>query len=164
MCSIALAQDDNLIVPGERLGPVRIGEFMEDVLKKLGKPDRIVRNDSAHYLDYYYDRLGITFGKFTSLADIAPQIQTVSTFSNRYETDKGIRVGSSGMDVVKAYGRDVTCLNEAGPDNPYGTGPYFGVWYFNLGVNFFIWKNTDSVFLITVYRPNPNKNRQDVCP
>ena len=103
-----LAQSDTLIVPGVRIGPVALGMFREDVMRLLGRPDKVEENRATQggtvvvmsLVDHYTAHgLAITYG-----AGVAPAAFFLATESPRYATDQGVRVGSSGTDLVRAHG------------------------------------------------------------
>ncbi len=97
---VARVAADRRIVPGERIGPISLGMYLDDVVKILGQPDRAERAPGAA-IKYFYDRHGL----FVGARDVpAITVQVVSTNNNGYVTEQGIRVGSSGADFVRAYG------------------------------------------------------------
>ena len=131
------------IVPAERIGPVALGMTVDEVVRILGRPDQIDKNPADHpdqIQRYSFDRIGW----FVSFSPIpASEATTISTTSTRYVTDRDIRVGSSGTEVVRAYGREYT-TNRGGQT----------VWavYSHLGIQFGLWTD-NRVFRIAVMRP-----------
>lgn len=98
-----------LVVPGRQFGLVKCGMSEDDVIAILGRPNftdadstgrvvhdffrhgvRVVfRSPPVREVDYVYTHLG----------------RRLAPASSRYATDLGIRLGSSGTEVVRAYGR-----------------------------------------------------------
>lgn len=96
-----MAEDGaNLIVPGKCIGPVYLGATESAVQGLLGKPQKIknmeedvrwIYNNGSFVVDF-------TFG------DKEKEACYIYTTSNKYKTDKGISVGVSKDDLLKAYG------------------------------------------------------------
>jgi hypothetical protein len=96
--------DDNLIVPGERIGPVVIGRDVDDVVQKLGKPSTIQRtfNDIVVYT---YKKKGIELWFDWIDKGLHPAVEPgIYMRRGNWATEKGIRIGSSFKDVIAAYG------------------------------------------------------------
>jgi hypothetical protein len=91
---------DHRIVPGQRIGSIRIGMLMDEVTAALGQPSKKYQDDGG--AQYIYDSGGRLYVVFTGR--IAPRVVGVTTESPSYVTDKGIRVGSSVFDAARAYG------------------------------------------------------------
>lgn len=146
LAGAAGAEGDGEIVPGERVGPVALGMSLDEVAKVMGKP-RKTRLERISIV-YDYKQAGacgivrVTFGLPPGAE--ATKIEATGTGC---ATDKGIRVGSSGSDVVRAYGRG---------------GPGYGVFRNedkttvvddkSLGLGFVL-SPTDEVTEISVRRP-----------
>jgi hypothetical protein len=123
----ALASSDNLIVPGQRIGPISLGMGMDQVAATLGQPD-VARTDyypnggAAYNTSWWYDSIDMKI-YFTTGA--APSVSSVETrlYTNRsgltmgntawsdltpgrttFQTASGIRLGSSSFDATRAYG------------------------------------------------------------
>jgi hypothetical protein len=123
----ALASSDNLIVPGQRIGPISLGMGMDQVAATLGQPDES-RTDyypnggAAYNTQWWYDSIDMVIGFTTSAA---PSVKSVETqlYANRsgltmgntawsdltpghttFQTASGIRLGSSSFDVARTYG------------------------------------------------------------
>ncbi len=109
---------DTLIVPGQRIGPIRLGMDQDEVIRILGEPSYI--DERPEWAETYH----VYGGRNTFLGwlvigynrSLAPQVQDILTADPRFATDRGIRpggrdwdghgaAGSSGADVVRAYGR-----------------------------------------------------------
>jgi len=116
-----LNQYGTAIVPGQGIGPIRVGMGMDQVQALLGPPDGTVYNpsnivDGWRYISMnlfimftdtptptvrtitteVYTKSEVTFGDQTW--DDAYPVQTV------YKTASGIQLGSSSFDVQRAYG------------------------------------------------------------
>jgi len=104
LAGTAWAETDNQIVPGERVGPVALGMSLDEVAKVMGKPRRTRLERISIVYDYKQSGtcgiVRVTFG----LPPGAEATKIEATGSG-CATDKGIRVGSSGAEVVRAYGR-----------------------------------------------------------
>ena len=96
----ALAQSDNVIVPGVRVGPVAIGMSPDQVAQVFGSPSRrqIEGNPPVNIIHHYPDLM------VSYRAGVAPRVFSLYTQSSRWVTDKGIRVGNSGSSVPQAHG------------------------------------------------------------
>ena len=99
---------DTLIVPGERIGPIRLGMDQDEVIRILGKPNYVQNMDEVgEYMHIYGPRnflrgwLTVTYKRA-----IAPTVQSLLTgsLSGVFVTERGIRVGSPGPRVVQVYG------------------------------------------------------------
>jgi hypothetical protein len=91
---------DALIVPGTRLSSAFMNQPMDLVLRSWGEPDEkegrgekmtVMRN--KRYLTVFYEKEGVLGG--------------IETFSSRFNTSSGIKVGSFRQDVVNAFGNPV---------------------------------------------------------
>jgi len=122
----AMATSDRLIVPGERIGPIRLGMGMDEVMATLGQPDWRTK------LAPWEERAGIGPGwYFTDLnmaiffsGGTAPEVRTVQTLVETYRTVKfgvitwadckpvttvfhsenGIQLGTSSFNVRRMFG------------------------------------------------------------
>ncbi|MGQ0547552.1 MAG: hypothetical protein ACT4P3_19855 [Betaproteobacteria bacterium] len=104
---------DKLIVPAVRIGPVAPGGYVDEVVKKLGEPDRTRLNtrrggpgfDADSYI-HVYNRYCINFPWFDKglRPTIAYGFWGVNATCNRWKTEKGISVGSTIAEVIAAYG------------------------------------------------------------
>lgn len=144
-----MQSDSERIVPGgaivlaERIGPVALGMTVDEVVRILGRPDEIYKQPEDHpdQGQYYrFDRIGWSVS-FSSIP--ASEAIMISTKSTMYVTDRGIRVGISGTDVVRAYGREYETIRSGGE-----------VWalYRHLGIQFEL-SADNRVFMIAVMRP-----------
>lgn len=107
----ALAASDHLIVPGERIGPIRIGMGMDEVQALLGRPDS-VKTDHPIYISWRYSSLNllITFEKSAT-----PSTEAVTTTTWAFQGDtpnvttvfhtaEGVALNVSPFDVKRAFG------------------------------------------------------------
>jgi hypothetical protein len=99
----AIAQSDMLIVPGQRIGPIRLGMGMDEVVAKLGQPD------FTETSEWRYWSLNLVVGFYTSpapaVAGLSTQIWADVPLSTVFRTAEGIGIGSSSFDVKRAYGK-----------------------------------------------------------
>lgn len=131
------ADYDNLIVPGQRIGPVSMGGYVDEIVRKLGKPNKIRRNTfrgpgyDADEVYYSYKKNGNWFIWFTwEDKGFRPVVESglrgINTQSNYWVTAKGVHVGSSAQDVVIAYGEPYHYLIE---DKQESVMEYDGIWF-----------------------------------
>jgi hypothetical protein len=108
----ALAASDLLIVPGGRIGPVRLGMGLDEVFAKLGQPDYINPGTEDRLLQWQYWSLNLNVDFDNSAApavvEIANMDWTNAPLLTIFRTDKGIGIGSTSFDVQRAYGRPST--------------------------------------------------------
>jgi hypothetical protein len=96
----ALAQS-GAIVPGESLGPVRLGAPSRAVASLgWGQPDRTHASGSISYLTFERQRV--------TVASRDGQIVMALTTSERFRTDKGVAVGQGLAAATAAYGAGAT--------------------------------------------------------
>jgi hypothetical protein len=113
-----MAASDHLIVPGERIGPIRLGMGMDEVLETLGRPDSMqTRRDTYHW--HYPDlnmQIDFDLGAAPSVRQISTSAYTDKPFDTNtmswsdlkpvatvFHTDKGIQLGASSFDVKRAF-------------------------------------------------------------
>lgn len=91
---------DHVIVPGERIGPVRLGGLVSDAVKHLGNPDSVYHNGSPTYsVEYAYKEGCLHFRWIDSGAE--PVIDgVVWVRCGTFSTSEGLQVGSSMQDVI----------------------------------------------------------------
>lgn len=92
-----MAIDDNLIVPGERIGPVFLGMTDADLYKKFGNPSESKLTGTG-YTAYFYNTfmvyVGVSTHKVASITSPAG-----NTGYSGYASREGIKVGSSALEV-----------------------------------------------------------------
>jgi len=139
------APPDSMIVPAVRLGAVHVGQTPEEVRRTLGTPLHTTAGSVAGTINYEYSNASpcaIDEVQFTAPPGV--QVLAVSTLSHICATAKGIRVGSSGMDVVSAYGKGGPGYVETRLQ-----GGAVNVWYKNLGIAFVV-SSRDTVVRVQV--------------
>jgi hypothetical protein len=93
----AVAQSGGTIVPGQSLGPVRLGTPVRAVAALgWGQPDRTHASGSISYQTFERQRV--------TVASRDDQIVMVLTTSERFRTDKGVAVGQALTAASGAYG------------------------------------------------------------
>jgi hypothetical protein len=114
----AMAASDHLIIPGERIGPIRLGMGMDQVLETLGRPDSTqTTRDSYHW---HYSDLNMQLDFDLGAAPSVRQVQTgaytdkpidtnamvwsdLKPVTTVFCTDNGIQLGASSFDVKRAF-------------------------------------------------------------
>jgi hypothetical protein len=87
-----MAINDNLIVPGERIGPIFIGMTETELYRKMGDPSKTVRGDDGTWLRYWYDSAHLS-------AQVNPSTHKVNVIDNYqeeyfpYATREGVAIG-----------------------------------------------------------------------
>jgi len=154
---VASAQSlgDQVIVPGERVGSIRLGMTWDDVISLLGQPTSSFTNmgDPAKVDTYLqYDSLNLHIIFSNTAAPVVTYIQVQAwtqesfTFgtvvwsnfdpvSSNFHTADGIVLGSSSFDVLKKLGSGFT--SNGGP--VFMQYPGLGV-FFNVTVDHRVWK------------------------
>jgi len=106
----ALSVSDHLIVPGDRIGPVRLGMGMDEVIAMLGQPDVIFELDDGtmdHRVypqwRYWSMNLVVDFDMSTAPAVTAVSTQnwTDKPLTIIYRTAGGVGLGSSFFDAKR---------------------------------------------------------------
>ncbi len=91
----AIARPDpaHLIVPGKSIGPVALGNSLEEVKARMGQPDDVRTIDEHHALmQWRAHSLVVGFEH--------EQVVLVGTNSNRYATSTGLKVGEPGGNAL----------------------------------------------------------------
>lgn len=114
----AMAASDHLIVPGERIGPIRLGMGMDQVLETLGRPDSTqTTRDSYHW---HYSNLNMQLDFDLGAAPSVRQVETgayrdksidtntmgwsdLKPVTTVFHTDNVIQLGASSFDVKRAF-------------------------------------------------------------
>jgi len=122
--AFAQVQNDHLIVPGQRVGPIRLGMGMDEVLATLGKPAWSYINPGDYLkidTEMNYPSLDLeirfTAGATPTVKSITVTAYTKSSmlmnrvtwsdirhFNNVFHTAQGFGLGSSSFEVARAYG------------------------------------------------------------
>jgi hypothetical protein len=112
------AQSDKLIVPGKRIGPVKIGMYREDVISALGKPHNTVHSrGSMGIRDFYLygKKQGHHVGLGVSYNSAPYTVDHLDVSNDTYATSEGIRSGSSIRDAIRIYGSgSQNCFSNVG--------------------------------------------------
>lgn len=144
LASTAAQSEPTRIVAGERIGPVVLGMAKSDLVRVLGRPGRThdtvgkVGRRQAPFVfstTYYYgaESYGHHAWEINISSIPAPQVKHIHTTSPKYATDHGVKVGSSGIKVVNAFGGKY--------ESNYLSGPLAGgvqLLYFHLGIGFLL--------------------------
>ena len=104
---------DNLIIPGQRIGPVQMGSRVSDAVKHLGNPDSVWRSTfrgPGYFADevyYSYNDECITFTwEDSGLAPVVEKgLRGINVTCDKWSTPDGLHVGSSMEDVAARIGR-----------------------------------------------------------
>lgn len=104
---------DHQIVPGVRIGPVRLGGSVSDAIQHLGEPDRAWRSTfrgpgyNADEVYYYYNDECIQFT--WSDSGVEPQIENgwrgINVTCDKWQTADGLHVGMPIKDVISHLGQ-----------------------------------------------------------
>jgi hypothetical protein len=95
----------------ERLGAFKIGGDAARILEILGKPKTKSKTvfseaDGLYRQSWYYPKQGMVFQLAGENKTDKPKIASIRlTRPSKLETDRGIRIGDSYDEVVRAYGR-----------------------------------------------------------
>ncbi|NJN12494.1 MAG: hypothetical protein HC815_32870 [Richelia sp. RM1_1_1] len=89
------------------IGGIKLGMQEKELIQKLGKPkSRTIKYDDGCYNSYVttwkYDGLEIT-GLSDTNNPSQSRVESMFTFSSRYPTEKGIKVGDNISKAQKAY-------------------------------------------------------------
>lgn len=95
--------DDNLIVPGTRIGPATLGLSMGAVGQKLGKAKMRPHNSGVMYL---YENLGLVIYAEND------KVTSVTARSPLFSTRQGVRVGSDVDSVLASLGQSYELVGD----------------------------------------------------
>ena len=110
--------NDNLIVPGERVGNVRIGMSLAELFNVKGAPGKTIPIPNTEATSYNYD--GLTVG-----AD--DRVYWIIAHDPRYRTGYGVATGSEQIFARGTYG-EPKCVVTRGDETVYDYGNiYFEV-------------------------------------
>jgi len=96
--TMAQTQNDNLIVPGVRIGPVDLGMSERAVFKKFGDPARASFDNNDTIVSLFYPTFIVTVDKKID------KVTQVTTSDPRYATANGVKVGISNLVATKKLG------------------------------------------------------------
>jgi hypothetical protein len=113
--SKAIENSDKLIVPGERIGPIRIGMRQNEVLRLLGRPEKVRKHlpgaiggpDPGY--DYRYDNQQFHVG-FPS--GPSPTVNEIVIWDTQFATEEGVRIGDSENDLLRKRGPPATMFGK----------------------------------------------------
>ena len=86
-----LVVDDNLVVPGQRIGPVFLGMTEQQLYKKLGEPDQTMTASGT--VNYTYPTLQVCVDA------VSHRVWEIDAHTSKYSTAEGITIQSSGLAV-----------------------------------------------------------------
>ena len=120
---VAVASADHLIVPGQRIGPVRLGMFRDDVLETLGQPNEMQPvKYSPGRQKWTYTRLNLIVYISGGAAPSVDEVTTVCWLNGKegnvieaewsnvdspntvFQTSEGLDLGSSSFEVRRKFG------------------------------------------------------------
>ncbi|HEV2173615.1 MAG TPA: hypothetical protein VGR71_08610 [Nitrospira sp.] len=108
-----LPPNDDLIVPGNRIGPVAIGMTSKQVLEAKGTPgDSTFRYTDAAVYPYDQNEYSVV------VDDVTQQVWRVETSSDEYRTAEGVGVGQSELEMRANLGNPNSATNEDNADPP----------------------------------------------
>ncbi len=98
-----------VVTPRVGIGPVKFGMSRAEVEKALGKPDAVRAEGKNGYVSMNYGSRGFFLGVSKTLGVVTISCDSQATLSVRIrdftgKTDKGITLGATLADIVKAYG------------------------------------------------------------
>jgi len=109
LCSLSFAAGESSLLDEERIGDLRIGLSEKEVKKvvkcplKLG-PEEFWAADGAYHQEWRYATCGLTLGMVSEKKSGSKSVESITVVSpSRLSTKRGIRIGSSGQEVMNAY-------------------------------------------------------------
>jgi hypothetical protein len=99
---------DTMIVPGERIGPVALGNSLADLTQALGMPSGTLHQGNATI--YSWGPIA------AQMDDKTPGITAIMVTDGRFETDSHIRVGLAALAVTAVLGAPLKQTSSAGID------------------------------------------------
>jgi hypothetical protein len=107
---------DNLIIPRNRVGPVRLGQAVSSAIAQLGKPDKVIRGRDPAIINgrpapdpLVYIWRGRTCLNLHSVDEgLEPQVRSIYVTCDRWRTAEGIGLGSLPKQIVVALGQPDT--------------------------------------------------------
>ena len=130
MCSAAFAADE-FSLEKEQIGKLHIGLSETEVRQIIpGKPTRGAEKwwgaDGQYHQEWQYPDGGITLGMVSKKKGGLKSIESLTiTSPSILQTQRGIRIGSTEAEVVKAYGRFQNA-EESKPGELFVAGSIFG--------------------------------------
>jgi hypothetical protein len=96
-----MAINDNVIVPGERVGSVFLGMTEEQLYRKMGNPDQNYPQDSGASMLYIYPDLEI----YAQMA--THQVSSIIVRGPSYHTIQGVSAGTPELEMKAKIGQPV---------------------------------------------------------
>ena len=93
----APAATDNLIVPGQRVGPIALGMTQAQLAAAMGSPGEVLHQGSA--TTYSWGQVAAEIG------DNSPGVDLITVNDPRYETPGHIRVGLASLAAAAVLGQ-----------------------------------------------------------
>ncbi len=93
------AYADSLIVPGKRIGPMKLDSSAAEVIRMFGMPEHQTSSSSTNYF-IYYDKYKVVFG----LSNNPRNVLDITVYAPFYKLENGIAVGSTYYDVEAMMG------------------------------------------------------------
>ena len=161
--SSRVTSPDNLIIPNQRIGAIRLGMGMDEVRRLLGKPSGGVLANAARNQGaiWSYGDLNLQISFDSGAAPIVTSIQAhgwthkhktldtlywkdIDPVKVAFQTSNGITVGSSAFDVRRVYS------NYGYEESQPGQGLI--MYYKSIGLTFFVTAD-HIVYSIGIYTP-----------
>ena len=92
-------KDDNLIVPGWRVGKVYLGMTSTELLAAMGEPSSTKPGEESNWFSWKNAELDVSLDKK------ADQVVKIALNDERYKTAEGVRVGLSELSVGAKLGQ-----------------------------------------------------------
>ena len=103
LCSVRFAWSDQLIVPGQRIGEIKLGMKMDEVIRILGDPDKDPTNTEDGLLEYQFMKSHLL------IIDVEPKSKSIKMLAtglvSSYKTSNGIKIGSTMEEIQKQMGK-----------------------------------------------------------
>lgn len=105
---------DRLIVPGVRIGPVRLDGRVKDAVQHLGRPDRVSRQSYPEWpgalVIYFYNDECIDFNWTDTGLDPKIHSTEVRVTCSKWATSAGIRVGMPISEAISGFSGRYYCV------------------------------------------------------
>lgn len=126
---------DHVIIPGDRIGPMRLGGSVRDALRHLGNPDIVsrevcggVRPCPPDTLYYWYTKNECTFFSFTD-SGIDPEITSMGATCVKWSTQDGVHVGTPMSELSSRLGVYCAVTMNSRGDHNLRILTKQGIWY-----------------------------------
>jgi hypothetical protein len=97
----AQAQNDHLIVPQERIGPIALGMTANELIHVMGEPMNTKRGPLDRGVDVYNWKNDLS----ATITKDGLYVTQICTFSPTYATVQGVRTGSTDLSVAALLGQ-----------------------------------------------------------